>query len=192
MELTTTSALQDLRDATATHHMSVEKCMPLFNPGFSLKEYSALLGKFYGFHKPLEDKLAPWSAGIPELQWDLRQRTAALSQDLRALGLEDLTSLALSSQLPACHSVPQALGVLYVLEGSTLGGQVITKHLKEKGFPAEGLAYFGGYGEKTGVMWKQFQKVLNALVESPADRQAAITAAQDTFTCLEKWLRKEN
>jgi heme oxygenase len=70
--------------------------------------------------------------------------------------------------------------VLYVLEGSTLGFQVVRKRL-----PADHLAltvagrFLLGYGPETGARWQSFQGELAALPR--ADWSAAAAAALATF-----------
>lgn len=56
-----------------------------------------------------------------------------------------------------------ALGVLYVVEGSALGGRFILKNVeKSLGYSAEtGASYFAGYGNTTGSMWKHFMNELS-------------------------------
>lgn len=56
----------------------------------------------------------------------------------------------------------EALGALYVLEGATLGGQVIIKRLKKnEPFSTLPLAYYNVYADHTGVMWTQFLENIN-------------------------------
>ena len=54
------------------------------------------------------------------------------------------------------------MGALYVLEGATLGGQVIIKRLKKnEPFSTLPLAYYNVYADHTGVMWTQFLENIN-------------------------------
>ena len=70
---------------------------------------------------------------------------------------------------------------MYVVEGSTLGGQYIAKHVERRfGFRGgSGNAYFRGYGERTGSMWRSFKDDLIALPEEDTDR--VIAAARAMF-----------
>ncbi|WP_435524354.1 hypothetical protein [Chryseobacterium indoltheticum] len=52
-----------------------------------------------------------------------------------------------------------ALRAMYVVEGSTLGGNVIAKQLsKTEGFDNVTFNFFGCYQENTGPMWKKLQR----------------------------------
>lgn len=59
-------------------------------------------------------------------------------------------------------SVPFAIGIMYVVEGSTLGGRFILKNIQDAlGYDeTNGASYFAGYGNKTGSHWKKFLKEL--------------------------------
>jgi heme oxygenase len=77
-----------------------------------------------------------------------------------------------------------------VLEGSTLGGRVLYKHInKALGFEADsGAAYFCGYGADTAGKWRLF---LSCLSDYAADQVAAeriIASAIRTFTQMDLWL----
>jgi heme oxygenase len=61
---------------------------------------------------------------------------------------------------PAPESQAEALGMLYVLEGSTLGGRLILRTLKDRGVDDPRLAFLDPYGPETGVRWRSFQSVL--------------------------------
>lgn len=114
--------------------------------------------------------------------------------------VRDLEFLGLSSrdieELPRCQKVPlsqtfaQALGCTYVLEGSTLDGQVITRHLRrELGVEIEGAsAFFASYGAEVGPMWREFVAVLEAYPFDEAQQNALVKSACDTFEALDEWL----
>jgi heme oxygenase len=81
------------------------------------------------------------------------------------------------------------MGALYVVEGSTLGGAVLSRHFAERfGVSRDhGLAFFNVYGDRTGEMW---QRYLAALVEydNAGDAERVIAAAKATFVSLADWL----
>jgi heme oxygenase len=64
----------------------------------------------------------------------------------------------------------EALGAMYVIEGSTLGGNVIAKQLsKTEGFDDVTFNFFGCYRENTGFMWKNFKVLDNEVSEKNYD-----------------------
>ena len=83
-----------------------------------------------------------------------------------------------------------ALGRLYVLEGSTLGGTFIDRHLS--GLPSLSgvrLRAFSPYGAQTGAMWHAFRRVTRAHVAGGGDADAMLSAATGTFRALAQWCR---
>lgn len=74
------------------------------------------------------------------------------------------------------------LGVLYVLEGSTLGGQVLCRQLKDRlQLAPHQLRYLAGHGRATGARWRATCALLEAALSTPALRAQAGAAAAATF-----------
>jgi heme oxygenase len=133
--------------------------------------YRELLERFYGFYRPLEARLAPFGVQVtPKLPY--------LTADLAELG-GDPRKLPLARRLPAVDSLPQALGVHYVLEGATLGGAVIAKLARrELGVSA---AFFGAYGTEVGSRWRAFGEYVE---RHGAESGAAVACFED----MEAWV----
>jgi hypothetical protein len=84
--------------------------------------------------------------------------------------------------------VEGALGSLYVMEGSTLGGRLISRALSEVSWlPPGGVVYFNPCGSRTAAMWRNFQNELTAH-SSPAADPLIEAGALDTFAVLHGWL----
>ena len=91
--------------------------------------------------------------------------------------------------LPPFATAAEAMGSLYVLEGSTLGAQVISRRLERllglrDGY---GYAFFRSYGREVSPMWRRFGERL-ATVSRPSTEEASIRSAQLTFARLHRWL----
>ena len=184
--------LHELRAGTHTRHVALEKRLPFFSNTLDLERYTRLLSAYYGFYHELEERLqhSPWMTHDFDLQ--ARLKTPALRRDLQALGVS-IQSLALCETLPALHSPACVLGVLYVLEGATLGGNVLRKQMSQRlGLEGHnGCAFLYVYGEATGRQWKAFLEFLGS---EPLDAQArdqAVQAASSTFSCFEHWLERQ-
>lgn len=170
-----------LKQATVQQHHEVEASMPVMQPHLRLETYRQLLGQLYTVIEPLEAQLS--ALPIPD-QFDLAARRKAdlLRRDLGALGV---TSLPAPLPLHLAN-VPEACGAMYVLEGATLGGQVIARHLQAcLGLTAgDGSAYFTGYGPATGQMWRRFGTAVDCTV-SPEEEPLVIAGAQATFAAFQ-------
>ena len=184
--------LEALRSGTALLHVALEKRLPFFSPQLDHDGYRRLLHAYYGFYKPLEATLN--DSGLIPAGFDqvLRVKTPTLLMDLHALGLDDqaIASLPLCSSLPPLDTPAACLGALYVVEGATLGGQILRREMARRlGLGADnGGAFLNVYGAETGRRWKDF---LNYLSHVPLDAHAklrAVNAARSTFSCFEQWL----
>ena len=128
------------------------------------------------------------------LKLDARWKTRLLERDLRVLGCGaalDARQIPESNVLPSISGVAEALGCMYVLEGATLGGQIIVRHLRRTlGVePESGAAFFGSYGAEVGPMWKCFGDVLATYSAAhPAEDEIIVATARETFDALDRWL----
>lgn len=182
--------LAALREATAAQHADVETLLPPSWSTLGRDGYGAYLRRMAGFHLPLEERLLaahPWEAlGLPDAA--ARPRAPLLRADLVALGI-DAAALPQATELPDVRELPRALGVLYVLEGSTLGGQVLAREVS-RGAAGVPTSFLSGAGEATGARWISFGQFAEALAaRDPRVTGPAVAAAGETFAALAAWLR---
>ncbi len=184
--------LQELRAHTAELHIALEKRLPFFSANLDFPAFLHLMQAYHGFYAPLEDALRA-SAGVPA-GFDLQPRfkTATLHGDLRAMGLsaEAIAGLPRCPELPDLDSPCACLGVLYVIEGATLGGQVLRREMLARlGLDASsGAAFLDVYGADTGRRWRDFLDYLCSRPLDAGERAAVVRAARSTFICFERWL----
>lgn len=175
-----------LKQATLPQHHEAEALMPVLDPSLTDTDYARLLRQLHGVIQPLEARLLALPIPAP-FELDLRVKAPLLIRDLATLpGTRPVTITP-----PPLPGVPEALGALYVLEGATLGGQIITRHLRQTlgVTPQRGGAYFYGYGPATGTMWRAFGDAMNRLV-APGDEAQVIAGAQATFETFANALRE--
>lgn len=184
--------LQDLRAGTATLHVALEKRLPFFSEQLDAAWYRRLIQAYYGFYQPLEAALQASGLIPPGYDPAQRRKTPALAGDLQALGLDpaSIDALPRCEQLPALSHPGACLGTLYVLEGATLGGQILRREMAQRLDLNEdnGGAFLDVYGAATGRRWKDFLDYLGRMPEDASARQQVVSAAQSTFACFERWL----
>ncbi|CAN5333949.1 hypothetical protein BH09PSE6_BH09PSE6_22090 [soil metagenome] len=176
-----------LRSATTQQHDALENELGLLEEPLSRDRFVVALSGFLGFHLSWEPAIAVTlgdAAGMAQ-----RTRIDLLVQDLRALGCADdsIAAIAGCPEAAALADSPaHAWGSLYVMEGSTLGGQVISRRLRDVPWiPEHGLRYFDPYGPHTGARWKETRALLARAAELH-DPQAMTTAAVATFELLRR------
>lgn len=181
-----------LKTETAAKHKELESLMcvhDIMNHTLSINDYKKLLTVNYIIHQKLENKLANMLETnlAYELDMNSRLKLNVLEKDLAYWNIDSLTLPALDFDLfiPDQNNAA-VLGALYVLEGATLGGNVIRKHiLANANFKNDenGLNYYGVYGAELGSKWKKFVTILNERVEK-VDYELCINSANQTFDNL--------
>lgn len=180
-------ALVALRQATAGHHQAIESVTRL-DGDWDLFHYQRVLWGFDHYLRAWEPHvLAALPTHLRE-GFAARSRRGFLRADLAALGGPPVDApSAPAPTLPELPSTAAAMGSLYVLEGSALGGQLIARRLRQQHGLAEqdGGAYFNGWGPRTGAMWQQFRAQLEGEVgDDPVAIDEACRAAVQTFEGL--------
>ena len=189
-----TSILEELRSSTRSQHEAMEGLIPVSSVFSSLQSYRALLQRFYGFYSPLELRLSRISS-LDRLLPDYpkRRKTPLLRRDLEFLGLYP-EQIQLCRRLPRVDSLSEAFGVLYVIEGSTLGGQILSRTAQQNLNISgnEGASFFSSYGSEVGSMWRKFREAVERYSrDHPDESNRILCAARESFQYLGDWLKKE-
>jgi len=176
--------LAALREATAPAHDAIDRQLQL-GADLPLDRYVRILQGFECFLSAWEPAVAAVLTPASREWFSGRSRLAFVRQDLAVLAPG--ASPGPAPALPALPNRSAAFGAMYVLEGSALGGQVIARRVAERfGFDGQrGAAYFHGFGDRTGALWREFRERLEAEVD-PAHRGDACAAAVGTFDALQQ------
>lgn len=167
--------LSALREATRNLHQETEAGMDLMKADLMPSEYLFKLRV-----------LQAWLSGLHQHE---QSQTGFASHWNAELSLR-LRRIDSDLQRPASRTAPAGLptgldawwGICYVLEGSMLGGQVITRHVQAR-VPEAPVQYFSGWGEQTGPRWRQFLAQLEAHSQA-ADLEAVCQGAIAAFRYL--------
>ncbi|MBS7565454.1 biliverdin-producing heme oxygenase [Mucilaginibacter sp. Bleaf8] len=180
---------EKLKTDTLVNHQQLEKMLVSRMKGIRSKlEYVELLQLFYGYFGGLEEKINPY-IGINELpDYAQRRKSAALAADISALGGTPAAK-ATGTDLPEITNAAQAFAALYVIEGSTLGGKIISQMMARQLDISDGLglSFFNGYGEDTDRMWTTFKQALNNQAGTKTVQDDVINTANQTFTKFKNW-----
>jgi len=182
-----------LRDATAPLHKQLDQqplLVALLGNDLPLADYQQLLGIYYSLYHQLEAALKHYTDQQPiAFDYQPRYKTPLLFNDLKYWHIKP-EPLLCQIVLPELNSLGALLGLLYVLEGSTLGGQFIAQHLKlTYGYTrSTGSNFFSGYGEQTTTHWQSFITYLNSFSDQPDLAAQAIDTATISFGCFNQAL----
>lgn len=204
--LAPSTLLTRLRLETRGEHDAVERVLDLMSAALTRDAYRRRLEQFYGFYGPLEaalrsrcDRKAAYAgesnlSGVTHSALASRlTKTALLRQDLHLLGVST-DDLPLCCRLPSLLSEAEVLGCLYVMEGATLGGRLITQHIQATLAitPTTGGGFFEGYAGDTGKMWQAMRNLLVSCALDTQTEDAMVANAIATFACLRGWCDPRN
>jgi heme oxygenase len=188
--------LDNLRTQTSVSHRQLEEnelSGRILLTNVDLAHYQAYISRMYGVVAGCEKTVFPVLLSVfPDLQ--KREKSMLIVNDLKITGLADMGL----RQLPVCNftfsTIAEALGIMYVLEGSTLGGKVLYKNIhKSLGLDStSGASFFWGYGTETGNMWKGFISRFSDYVITNNCEQEVISSAIQTFKTIDEWLSQSS
>lgn len=161
----------------------------IFSDDYSLENYRTLLQSLLDFYAPFEAALFESFPKHFETLLDHRRKAHLLRADLSSMG--DIASSA-QAEVPSLGTFEERMGAMYVVEGATLGGAIIRKHLQGHfgGSVSSALSFYSGYGKQAAAEWRSFGKLLESLF-ARADEQArskVVAGANATFAAMEDWL----
>lgn len=168
------------RAATHPSHEALDSAIMAAKPFDSIENYGRFLKVQHAFHRDVAPLYA--SPALQAVIADLpgRCRFEAVTQDAADLGIalpEDVGE-------PAGEGLdlPEALGWLYVVEGSNLGAAFLYKAAVKMGLSAEhGARHLAEAPEGRAPQWRAFKQSLNAVELSPAEDARAVAGAEAAF-----------
>lgn len=177
-----------LKIHTREAHVQLEHTLiPIIQSISSRSQYADLLKVFYTFYAPVEKQLSEVPC-IESLTAGIDVRKAdSLKRDIIALEAST-DGLPLCSELPRCVDLSHAFGIMYVLEGSVLGGSVIANIVTRR-LPTDAslpFSFFLHYNGDAKIKWKQFKTSLDATGDLL--RPHLLSAATDTFIFFKNWI----
>lgn len=185
-------ALDQLRAATSHCHRRLEKRLDVMRRFADRAAYRDYLEGLFGYYIPLERALSRHPVRAVLTDYEERCKSALLGADLAALGVsaDAIDAVRQCREIPLGQDEAAAFGSLYVLEGATLGGQVLLPIVEHRLQLTTrfGASYLGSYGHNVPAMWQRFCSVLEGWCTDSARRGGAAAAAVATFESLEVWL----
>lgn len=183
-----------LRDATHAEHVRLNQhplLADITRPSYSLDMYRQVLAAYFHFYRALENEIDLSLTRLSmSFDYGARRKLQWLEQDLHHFGIDPestgyrpvrpLTGIVIPNE-------GALVGTLYTIEGSSLGGQVISRHLAANlGLtPERGARFFYGYGDDILPYWTSFETYMESALTREEHREPAQEAARRTFALME-------
>lgn len=170
--------LNRLREETEVLHREIEKdnlAGLIISHEISLQEYKLLLLQNYLAYAVTEKEIA---AHLPSFE---PVKSRQLLKDLEQLNITipPIEDYANSYYI---KNEAEALGAAYVVEGSAMGGMLISKELENCQALSQIEKHFFFNGKRQNINgWKSFCKSLKNITFTDAEEQQAVEKAKDTF-----------
>ncbi|MBF7686764.1 biliverdin-producing heme oxygenase [Acinetobacter rathckeae] len=167
-----------LKEETNAEHERMHQLMKEADVFSNLQQYTKFTHAQYVFQQQIEHLYTDEKVQqhVPDL--DIRGRADATYQDLVDLNATPQQTLPLQEM-----SYLQALGWIYVSEGSTLGAAFLFKQAQKKLNLSEtfGARNLAAYPEGRMVVWRRFQAALNDAQFSQVQQNEVIQGALNGF-----------
>lgn len=170
------------------HEYLEDKFNILLSKELTKKTYLALLKHLYLFHLYFEKNLEELSIKNKVIENYLsdRKKSDWLKHDIDIL-TESSYKVDLGEKsdfhFKDFSNIASLMGAIYVLEGATLGGQIITKKLRahENLLINEATRFYAGYHENTGKMWRDYLTLLESYPWESYGKDKAVSGAKAIF-----------
>ncbi|MAB29283.1 MAG: hypothetical protein CMJ53_08435 [Planctomycetaceae bacterium] len=195
-----------LRTETRPHHDKAEQNgfgVMVMEGGLQMTPYVEHLAAWKEILSHLESALRTCEDDVVSRTWhEGLVKESLLEQDLTQLAPEGATLSGPTSDAVLAFTqyvdhltkeTPRGLlGVLYVLEGSTMGGSVMKSRIASQlslTLDEPGLLYYGCYGTQVGVHFKDFRSRMGGSVDGTGCEDLVLEAAGRTFDLVGDILR---
>ncbi|MBF6608759.1 MAG: biliverdin-producing heme oxygenase [Flavobacterium sp.] len=183
-----------IKSATADVHQALESLdvtSALMSPQLTMDAYRNYLQLMFDVIYDVEKHFFPRANSIYS-DLTFRMKTQLLSDDFCSLDGKPISPRPVFDT--AIDSPAFIAGIIYVVEGSTLGGRYILKNVESVlGLSAtNGASFLAGYGNHTGSYWKNFLKDLTAYEKEHAAGQEIIDGALYAFGAIHKHFAKSS
>ena len=183
------SFLQTLKQSTTTLHVLLETnklLSAIVLPDLSIYQYGYYLTLMNEITSVYEKDVIPIIIeAVPNIT--TRNISQLILDDLQSIDFKLPDHIKLTPYTIGVNiSTPFAMGFMYVMEGSKLGGKVIFKNIHHAlGFKEDsGAKYLTDYGVDTFVLWKEFLLNFSKYVTDNDFEEGTILGAKYAFKSI--------
>ncbi len=178
-----------LKASTKEIHASLEKSLVSRIKNLeSGEDYNSLLQLFYGFYHPVNKLCGKFNFPQNVEVSTHSDHVQMLDNDLTAMGKRNFQKNNFIQ--PEINNYLQALGALYVMKGSMLGGKVISEMIRKK-LGAVPDSFFSSGGQEVNNTWQTFKQSIDT-INDPDQQDSVVQGALNTFESFGDWINKYN
>jgi len=173
-----------LRQSTHAAHIALNHhpvLSGIIHAGYPIARYQALLAAYLPLYIGLEKAIEQFISQHPStFDYAPRRKRDLLASDLQFFGY---SATPLTLPVPPIESQAELIGVLYVIEGSTLGGDFIARLITQNMSidAGRGGEFFNVYGAKTEERWQEFCTFIESCEHDTTFSETAAQRAISTF-----------
>lgn len=186
------SRTKRLKAATRQAHEELDGFIMSAKPFESRENFGKFVKTQHLFHSDLDAFFSneTLDALLPDLKG--RRRLDFIAQDLHDLGLgQPETPAARFQANDQDFDLPEALGWLYVVEGSNLGAAFLLKDAAKLGLDETfGARHLAGAPEGRGLHWRTFVAALDAVPLDQDEEDRAIAGAEAAFRAVHEYAKR--
>jgi len=185
------SRVKRLKAATRDAHGGLDTFIMAAKPFESRENFGKFVETQYLFHRDLDVFFANGTLDglLPDLKG--RRRLAMIEQDLADLGLAipETGAARFTDETP--FDLPQAMGWLYVVEGSNLGAAFLLKDAAKLGLTEEfGARHLAGAPEGRGLHWRTFTAAVDEISLTVEEEERVIAGAEAAFRAVHAYAQQ--
>ncbi|MCZ7893793.1 biliverdin-producing heme oxygenase [Agrobacterium salinitolerans] len=185
------SRVKRLKAATRGAHGDLDSFIMASKPFESRENFGKFVETQYLFHRDLDVFFA--NATLDGLLPDLkgRRRLSMIEQDLSDLGLAIPETAAPRFSAETPFDLPEAMGWLYVVEGSNLGAAFLLKDAAKLGLGEEfGARHLAGAPEGRGLHWRTFTAALDEISLTVEEEERVVAGAESAFRAVHAYAQQ--
>ncbi|KVK53872.1 heme oxygenase [Agrobacterium sp. D14] len=185
------SRVKRLKAATRGAHGDLDAFIMASKPFESRENFGKFVETQYLFHRDLDVFFsnATLDGLLPDLKG--RRRLSMIEQDLVDLGLSipETAEPRFTGETP--FDLPEAMGWLYVVEGSNLGAAFLLKDAAKLGLNEDfGARHLAGAPEGRGLHWRTFTAALDEISLTVEEEERVIAGAEAAFRAVHAYAQQ--
>ncbi|TVZ53328.1 biliverdin-producing heme oxygenase [Dokdonia sp. Hel_I_53] len=188
--------LEKLKADTFEIHKEVEKdnlAKFIMDESITQTQYEILLRQNFKVYKAVEDFVNSHYDILPQ---ELKAFTGYEKTNRLAKDINSFSNLPLPQpyKIASNRDLATVIGLLYVIEGSMLGGMMMSKKIQSCAHLShiDTHHFYHSNVKESAARWKNFKAVLTSITFSDQESENAVASAMKTFSLFQESYKSKN